>query len=140
MWIKHRRSVHRPLRQWLRARRHHQQWICELRSADDRASRVFPASRWGVIGVLWLVNLSGDGSQEKVRRDTCIGALVVSMLFVVGAVVLWFVPVDTSNDAQGSFGASAVAVSALLVSGILGLVLTLILRLTMPGEARVDRR
>lgn len=93
-----------------------------------------------MIGVLWLVNLSGDGSQEKVRRDTCIGALVVSMLFVVGAVVLWFVPVDTSNDAQGSFGASAVAVSALLVSGILGLVLTLILRLTMPGEARVDRR
>jgi protein-S-isoprenylcysteine O-methyltransferase Ste14 len=93
-----------------------------------------------VIGILWLVNLSGDGSQEKVRRDTCIGALVVSVLFIVGAVVYWFVPVETSNDAQGSFGASAVVGAALLVSGILGLVLTLILRLTMPGEARVDRR
>ncbi|QHC72690.1 hypothetical protein [Rathayibacter sp. VKM Ac-2805] len=73
------------------------------------------------------------------RRDTCIGALVVSLLFIVGAVVYWFVPVDMSNDAQGSFGASAFAVAALLVSGILGLILTFILWLTMPRGTGVER-
>ncbi|PPG60971.1 hypothetical protein [Rathayibacter sp. AY1C5] len=99
----------------------------------------FLAGAPAVIGILWLVNLSGDGSQEKVRRDTCIGALVVSLLFVVGAVVYWFVPVETSNDAQGSFGGSAFAVAALLVSGILGLLFTLILWLTMPGGAEAER-
>ncbi|QHC69368.1 hypothetical protein [Rathayibacter sp. VKM Ac-2801] len=92
-----------------------------------------------VIGILWLVNLSGDGSQEKVRRDTCIGALVVSVLFIVGAVAYWFVPVEMSNDAQGSFGASAFAVAALIVSGILGLILTFILRLTMSGGEGAER-
>ncbi|PPI23866.1 hypothetical protein [Rathayibacter sp. AY1B5] len=92
-----------------------------------------------VIGILWLVTLSGDGSQEKVRRDTCIGALVVSVLFIVGAVAYWFVPVETSNDAQGSFGGSAFAVAALIVSGIIGLILTLILWLTMPRGTRVER-
>ncbi|MCJ1702129.1 hypothetical protein MT356_20655 [Rathayibacter festucae] len=99
----------------------------------------FLAGAPAVIGILWLVNLSGDGPQEKVRRDTCIGALVVSVLFIVGAVIYWFVPVETSNDAQGSFGASAFAVAALLVSGILGLLLTLILWLTMPGGAGAER-
>lgn len=99
----------------------------------------FLAGAPAVIGILWLVNLSGDGSQEKVRRDTCIGALVVSLLFIVGAVVYWFVPVDMSNDAQGSFGASAFAVAALLVSGILGLILTFILWLTMPRGTGVER-
>jgi uncharacterized membrane protein len=100
-----------------------------------------------VIGILWLVTLSGDGSQEKVRRDTCIGALVVSVLFIVGAVAYWFVPVEMSNDAQGSFGASAVAVAALLVSGIIGLILILtlilililILWLTMSGGEGAER-
>ena len=100
---------------------------------------VFLAGAPAVIGILWLVNLSGDGSQEKVRRDTCIGALVVSLLFIVGAVVYWFVPVETSNDAQGSFGGSAFAVAALIVSGIIGLVLTLLLWLTMPGGAGAER-
>jgi len=100
---------------------------------------VFLAGAPAVIGILWLVNLSGDGSQEKVRRDTCIGALVVSLLFVIGAVVYWFVPVEMSNDAQGAFGASAFAVAALLVSGIIGLVLTLLLWLTMPGGAGAER-
>ncbi|WP_146084839.1 hypothetical protein [Rathayibacter sp. AY1E2] len=73
------------------------------------------------------------------RRDTCIGVLVVSLLFVVGAVVYWFVAVETSNDAQGSFGGSAFAVAALIVSGILGLILTFILWLTMPRGTRVER-
>ncbi|PPF24075.1 MULTISPECIES: hypothetical protein [unclassified Rathayibacter] len=99
----------------------------------------FLAGAPAVIGILWLVNLSGDGSEEKVRRDTCIGALVVSLLFVGGAVIYWFMPVDMSNDAQGSFGASAFAVAALLVSGILGLLFTLILWLTMPGGAEAER-
>ncbi|WP_181068415.1 MULTISPECIES: hypothetical protein [unclassified Rathayibacter] len=44
-----------------------------------------------------------------------------------------------SNDAQGSFGASAFAVAALLASGIIGLLLTLILWLTMPGRVGAER-
>ncbi|PPF40999.1 hypothetical protein [Rathayibacter sp. AY1A3] len=99
----------------------------------------FLAGAPAVIGILWLVNLSGDGSQEKMRRDTCIGALIVSLLFIVGAVVYWFVPVETSNDAQGSFGGSAFAVAALVVSGILGLLLTFILWLTMPRGTGLER-
>ncbi|WP_181068414.1 MULTISPECIES: hypothetical protein [unclassified Rathayibacter] len=47
----------------------------------------FLAGAPAVIGILWLVNLSGDGSEEKVRQDTCIGALVASLLFIVGAVI-----------------------------------------------------
>ena len=96
---------------------------------------VFLAGAPAVIGILWLVNLSGDGTQEKVRRDTCIGTLVVSLLFILGAVIYWFMPVDMSNDAQGSFGASAFAIAALLLSGIIGLILWL----TMRGGAGAKR-
>lgn len=87
-----------------------------------------------VIGIIWLVCLSGDGSQERVRRDTCAGALAVSVLFIVGAIVFWFLPVDASNDAQGSFGASVFYIAGLFVSGIIGLALSLTLWLTLPGK------
>ncbi|MDY0912281.1 hypothetical protein [Rathayibacter festucae] len=92
-----------------------------------------------LIGIVWLVSRSEGGSRDIVRRDTGAGAFVVSALFIVGAVVLSFVPVETSNDAQASFGASTFTLVALLLSGILGLFLTLILRLAMPGEAGADR-
>lgn len=93
-----------------------------------------------LIGIVWLVSRSEGGSRDTVRRDTCAGALVVSALFIVGAVVLWFVPVETGNDAQASFGASAFTLVALLLSGILGLFLTLVLWLAMPGEVGPDRK
>lgn len=87
------------------------------------------------IGIVWLVCRSGDGPREEVRRNTCAGALAVSVLVIVGAVVFWFLPVETSNAAQGSFGASALAIVAVIISGIMGLVLTLLLWLTLPGGA-----